>query len=199
MSARGKMRLILAGVIGLQGCAGVPTQFYSLEATAPTPAVQERPVSAPPLIGVTQMTLPNVLERKQITARDTQGELVIFEQHQWAGLLKQNMTEVMTKNLSNLYPQLWFKAYPWSTLGMVDYRLVIDVTQLTVVMGKTIMFAADWTLIDEKTHAVIAHEPISLERPLQDNTVPQVVAQLNQLLTEFAQTLSLSPRLRLKP
>jgi uncharacterized lipoprotein YmbA len=135
-------KLVLMSLLILQGCATTPpTQFYSLEALKQIPSVSLQKEISKTVCGIAQISLPSALERKQIVTRDANGVLHLAEQHQWAALLKQNMTEVLAKNLAMQHPTFWFKAYPWSTLGMVDYRLVIDVTQLDIVLGTMIRFS----------------------------------------------------------
>ncbi|MEY2666874.1 MAG: hypothetical protein RLZZ384_1045 [Pseudomonadota bacterium] len=183
--------IALASILLLQACATMPTQFYSLDAIASNNG-ESHNVDKKTLIGVTQMTLPTLLERKQIVTHDAYGKLILSEQHQWAGLLKQNMTEVVANNFATVYPHFWFKAYPWSTLGMVDYRMVIDVTQLNIIMGKSITFSANWALINEKTHTVIAHDNVALEQVLVDDNYANLVNAINQLLAQFAQEVHFS-------
>ena len=190
-----KVRIIaLASALLLPACATVSTQFYSLDAIAPTKSERNH-ADKKLLIGVTQITLPTLLERKQIVTRDANGKLLLSEQHQWAALLKQNMTEVIANDFFAVYPNVWFKAYPWSTLGMVDYRIVIDVTQLDITMGKSIVFSANWTLLNEKTHAVIAHDNVVLEHALVEDNYAHVVKAMNQLLMQFAQEVHVSQNL----
>jgi uncharacterized lipoprotein YmbA len=186
-------KIILISLLILQGCATAPPiQFYSLEAVKqiPPPPLQKGGISKP-LIGVAQISLPSELERKQIVTRDTNGTLHFAEQHQWAALLKQNMTEVLAKNLATQQPEFWFKSYPWSLLGMVDYRLVIDVTRLEIVLGKAISFSADWTILNEKTHAVLKHDSMDLQQPLADETYATAIDGLNQLLVKMTAQLAI--------
>lgn len=186
-------KLVLMGLLVLQGCATAPpTQFYSLEAVKqifPVP-LQKGGISKP-LIGVAQISLPSELERKQIVTRDTNSTLHFAEQHQWAALLKQNMTEVLAKNLAAQQPEFWFKAYPWSLLGMVDYRLVIDVTRLDIMLGKEINFSVDWTILNEKTHAVLKHDSMDLQQPLANENYATAVSGLNELLIKMTAKLAI--------
>lgn len=180
-------RCVLIGLLVLQGCATAPPiQFYSLESVAlPKVSTAEKK----PLIGVAQVSLPSELERKQIVTRDLNGALHFAEQHQWAALLKQNITEVLAKNLALQQPEFWFKAYPWSLLGMVDYRLVIDVTRLEIILGKTISLSIDWTILNEKTHAVLKHDSMDLQQPLADENYATAIENLNQLLVKMSEKL----------
>jgi uncharacterized lipoprotein YmbA len=186
-------KLVLVSLFFLQGCATAPpTQFYSLESAkiSTTPFQKEAVLTdKKTLIGITQISLPSALERKQIVTRDENGALHFAEQHQWAALLKQNMTEVLAKNLATQQPQFWFKAYPWSLLGMVDYRLVIDVTRLDIVLGKAISLSVDWTLLNEKTHTVLQHDSLDLNQVLIDENYTTAVMGLNQLLVQLSENI----------
>lgn len=182
-------RIVLLTLLILQGCASAPqTQFYSLEAVNSSITSSSDKKT---LIGITQVSLPSELERKQIVTRDNNGQLHFSEQHQWAALLKQNITEVLAQNLASQYPDFWFKAYPWSLLGMVDYRLVIDVTCLEIVLGKHISLSIDWTILNEKNHAVLKHDSMNLQQPLTTENYSMAVDGLNQLLVKVSQQLVL--------
>ena len=184
-------KLVLIGLLILQGCASAPpTQFYSLVTPYNSPVIQNT-ANLKPLIGVAQVSLPSELERKQIVTRDINGKLHFAEQHQWAALLKQNMTEVLAKNLAMQQPEFWFKAYPWNLLGMVDYRLVIDVTKLEIVLGKSIDFSIDWTILNEKNHTILKHDSMNLQQPLADENYATAVDGLNQLLTKLTEKLAI--------
>lgn len=176
-------------LLALQGCASAPpTQFYSLEATATPNPLQI--ATKKPLVGITQISLPSAIERKQIVTRDKNGQLTIAEQHQWAALLKQNMTEVLATNLAATQPNYWFKAHPWSLLGMVDYRLVVDVTRLDIVLGKAITFAANWAIVNEKNHAILQHDSLELLQPLVDENYSTAILGLNALLFSLSEKLA---------
>jgi uncharacterized lipoprotein YmbA len=166
-----------------------PTQFYSLEAI--TMPITLQPLEKKPLVGITQISLPSALERKQIVTRDEKGQLTIAEQHQWAALLKQNMTEVLAIDLAAKQPRFWFKAYPWSLLGIVDYRLVVDVTRLDIVLGKAIIFSVNWTILNEKSHAILQHDSLELTQPLADENYTTAVLGLNALLASLSEKLAL--------
>jgi uncharacterized protein len=94
-------KLFLLCLFLLQGCASAPpTQFYSLEALTPPQTISAKNEKQP-LVGISQISLPSALERKQLVSRDSKGQLQLHEQHQWAALLKQNMTEVVAKNFAH--------------------------------------------------------------------------------------------------
>lgn len=185
-------KIFLICLFLLHGCANAPvTQFYSLEATAVSQTISAK-IENKPLVGISQISLPSALERKQLVTRDSKGQLQLHEQHQWAALLKQNITEVIAKNLAFQQPHIWFKAYPWSLLGKVDYRLVVDVTRLDITLGKKIDFSVDWTLLNEKNHTILQHDTINLALPLTDENMTTAVSGLNTLLTQLCEKLALN-------
>lgn len=186
-----RMGLFIWFALFLMGCSTTPpTQFYSLDAVAVPKAIALNVNSKKPLIGVAQISLPSALERKQIVTHDAQGQLHLAEQHQWAALLKQNITEVIAQNLTVQQPDLWFKAHPWSVLGIADYRLVIDVTRLDIFLGERIAFSVNWTLLNEKKHTVLQHDSIDLVHSLADDRYETVISALNVLLVQLSEKLA---------
>lgn len=182
-------KLALLCIMILPGCMTTPiTQFYDLEAI--NVSITSQTTEKKPLVGVSQISLPSTLERKQIVTRSANGQLHLAEQHQWATLLKQNMTEVLAKNLAVKYPEFWFKAHPWSLLGIVDYRLVVDVIRLDIILGKAIYFSVDWTFLNEKNHAVLQHSTIDLTQPLADDNYSTAVEGVNKLLMQLSEKLA---------
>ena len=181
-------RCFMLWLFFIHGCASAPTQFYALESVLQS--VESKSDGQKKVVGIAQISLPSALERKQIVTRDKTGQLYIDEQHQWAALLKQNMTEVVAKNLANRQIALWFKAYPWSNLGGVDYRLVLDVTRLDIVLGEAVYVSVDWAILDEKQHRVLTHASVDLSHALADRQYASAVAALNQLLGQLSDQLA---------
>jgi uncharacterized lipoprotein YmbA len=181
-------RYLMLWLFFIHGCASAPTQFYALESVSGSVALKSE--AQKKIVGIAQMSLPSALERKQIVTRDKTGQRFLDEQHQWAALLKQNMTEVIAKNLANRQVAFWFKAYPWSNLGAVDYRLVLDVTRLDIVLGEAIDVSVDWAILDEKQHRVLRHDSVDLSHALADRQYATAVAALNQVLGQLSDQLA---------
>lgn len=174
----------------LSACLSTPpTQFYVLE-----------PLSQPPSslttaekkrqIGIGPVSIPKLLERKQIVTRLPDNSVTIAEFHQWASPLKDNIAQVLTHNLATLQTGDLIRVYPWSAYGTVDYRIIIDIIRFDARPKQSANIEASWSIMNEKKHTLLNNGRTKIERPLNDSSYPSTVKALNQILSEFSQELS---------
>ncbi|MGZ8157412.1 MAG: PqiC family protein [Methylobacter sp.] len=173
----------------LSACMSTPTQFYVLE-----------PLSEPPpsstatekkrQIGIGPISIPTLLERKQIVTRLPDNSVKIAEFHQWASPLKDNVAQVLTHNLATLQAGDLIRTYPWSAYGAVDYRIIIDIIRFDTRPEQTVNFEANWAIMNEKNHTLIDNGHSKIEHQLADPSYPSAVKALSKILGEFSQELS---------
>ncbi|TAN65686.1 MAG: membrane integrity-associated transporter subunit PqiC [Methylobacter sp.] len=173
----------------LSACMSTPTQFYVLE-----------PLSEPPhssstadkkrQIGVGPVSIPALLERKQIVTRLPDNSVKIAEFHQWASPLKDNVSQVLTRNLATLQTGDLVRAYPWSAYGAVDYRIIIDIIRFDTRPEQSVNLEADWAIMNEKNHTLLSNGRTKIEHQLDDPSYPAAVKALDKILSEFSQELS---------
>lgn len=178
----------------LSGCLSTPpTQFYVLEPLSEPPSsstVTEKKRQ----IGIGPVSIPALLERKQIVTRLPDNSVKIAEFHQWASPLKDNVAQVLTHNLATLQTGDLIRAYPWSAYGAVDYRIVIDIIKFDTRSEQSVNLEANWAIMNEKNHTLLSSGHSKIEHPLDDPSYPSAVKALNKILSEFSQELSLALR-----
>lgn len=182
---------LFAGTL-LSACISTPpTQFYVLE-----------PLSEPPpsstakeqkrQIGIGPVSIPTLLERKQIVTRLPDNSIKIAEFHQWASPLKDNVAQALTHNLATLQPNDLIRTYPWSVYGAVDYRIIIDIIRFDTYPEQTVNLEATWAIMNEKSHALLSNGRTKIEHSLDDPSYPSTVKALSKILSEFSWELSLA-------
>jgi len=179
-------------ILLISACAATPpTNFYVLEALTQTPA-SLTDTAKKRRIGIGPITLPALLERKQIVTRAESSSVQVAEFHQWAEPVKDNVAEVLTQNLSILQPNDVFRTYPWSAYGTVNYRVIIDIVRFDTRPGKSANLEARWAVMDEKTHVIVTNGQSGIEHALTDASYPATVNALSQVLDEFSRELALA-------
>jgi uncharacterized lipoprotein YmbA len=173
----------------LSACAATPaTNFYVLEAKSP--------VSIPTgngkkrLIGIGPLTIPALLERRQIITRKDNNSIEMAEFHQWAAPLKDNILTVLSKDIAAQQANAIVRAYPWSAYGEVEYRIIIDISRFDSQLSKSANLEASWAIMEEVNHTIISNGETKITQPLTDANYENVVLALDKLLSEFAQQLS---------
>lgn len=186
----GLMLLLISAL--LPACLSTPsTNFYVLESLN-EPSASATKTAKKRLIGVGPISMPALLERKQIVTRLPDNSVQIAEFHQWASPLKDNVTQVLTHNLANLQPNDIIRAYPWIAYGAVDYRIIVDIIRFDTTPEQTVNLEANWAIMDEKTHTLLSNGRSKIDHMLNDSSYPGTVKALNKILSEFSQELSLA-------
>ncbi len=166
-----------------------PPQFYILETLSPVaepPAAQAKNRQ----IGLGPISLPALLERKQIVTRSGNGVVNIAEFQQWAEPLKDNIAQVLRQNLSQRQPNNLIRAYPWSAYGTVDYRIIIDITRVDAELGQWTRLDVNWSVMSESTHTIIKNAHSTFQRKLDDSSYQAVVLGLSHLFSDFSDDLA---------
>lgn len=172
-------------------CTSAPTvHFYVLETRSEAPVKDDGAKKS--IIGVGPVSIPVLLERKQIVTRSDQNAVQIAEFHQWAAPLRDNVAQVLTQNLATLQSHHVIRPYPWSAYGSVNYRVIIDIERFDTRPGRSVNLEARWAIMDAKTHAIVSNHQTSIEHPLVDPSYPATVKALSEVLLEFSREMALA-------
>jgi uncharacterized lipoprotein YmbA len=144
------------------------------------------------LIGIGPLSLPALLDRRQIVTRAENNSVKMAEFDQWAAPLKDNVLAVLSKNVATLQPDAIVRSYPWSVYGDVDYRVIIDISRFDTQLGKTANLEASWAIMEEKNHTIVSNGQANIKQPLNDASYASAAQALSKLLSEFSQKLSLA-------
>ncbi|MEQ1543664.1 PqiC family protein [Methyloglobulus sp.] len=179
-------------VLLVTACANAPSvQFYVLE-----PLSQIAPITVldtrQHTIGIGPISVPALLERKQIITRHAGNAVEIAEFQQWASPLQDNLLQALTRNISSLQPNDIVRAYPWSVHGTVDLQIVVDIIRFDTTPGKSANLEANWTIKNENTHEILKAGHSVINHSLSDSSYSGAVLALSKVLGEFSQELSLA-------
>ena len=188
-------KLVIAAlllVVLLTGCVGAPSlQFYVLEPLS-QPSATNIETAKKYTIGIGPISVPTLLERKQIVTRASDNTVQIAEFQQWASLLQDNLLQTLTRNLSTLQPNNIVRVYPWSIHGTVDLQVIVDIIRFDATPGESANLDANWTIKNETTHTVLNSGHTVINRSITDSSYPGTVHALSKILGEFSQELSLA-------
>jgi uncharacterized protein len=174
----------------LTACASTPTNFYTLEAQSRPPVSTNTSTVKKQLIGIGPLSLPALLDRRQIVTRGENNSVQLAEFDQWAAPLKDNVIAVLSKNVATLQPNAIVRAYPWGAYGNVDYRVIVDISRFDTQLGKSVNLEASWAIMEEQNHTIISNGQTKLQQSLNDASYNSAAQGLSKLLDDFSQQLS---------
>lgn len=144
------LRLIIFSLIllvALNACSSIgsgsdSTRFYSLSALSEN----SKSTTSSLKLGLGPVRISHHLKRPQIVTRINQNELHVDEDHQWAGSLKEDISQVLIDNLSALLGTQHIEKFPWKRHFNPDYQVRVKIEQLDGTPGGNVTLKARWWL-----------------------------------------------------
>jgi len=161
VKSRTRIALALTTALTLAACgtSPVPT-YYSLSAATPAAAAATAAAGVRRVV-IVSTTIPDSLDRPQITLRESWGRVSFAEYHRWSESLKSGIPRTVAAQLSQDLggAEVW----PSSQAAPADaeVRVLLDVTRFDSSLGEAAQIEVLWTVrrgTTERTGRTIARE-----------------------------------------
>ncbi|MGD8963153.1 MAG: PqiC family protein [Desulfobacterales bacterium] len=186
---------LLALALVLNGCLGGPsptpaTRFYVLNSIYSEENVN-RPEPIMELgenvsLGIGPIRLSQVLDRPQIILRTSQNEIQVADLDRWAAPLKENITNVLTDNLTTLLSTGSILKFPWKTTLPIEYQIVLEITRFDGMPGGNVDLRARWGILGENGRKVYAKAKTALTEPIGGDTITEMVSAQSRLVARLS-------------
>ncbi len=202
MTLRPQLMTALAALVLLAGCSSGPaTRFYTLAAVAEAPPVAANgaaPRAARPVtLVITDLRLPQYLDRPQIVTRGSDHRLRMTEHQQWGGNLRDDMTRVLAENLGRQLPGHRVLAAPTHMALQPDYRIEVDVQRFEREADGSVRLAARWWLTRGPDGALLAGPGASFTgAPVGEDDYEALARAMSAVFGDLAQAIADSIRAR---
>jgi len=201
MTRRARLISAFASLALLGACSSTPaTRLYVLAPVAQTPlprvqAARNR-AAAPVALVITDVRLPQYLDRSQIVTRSDGHRLQMFEHEQWGGNLREDMTRILAENLAQLLESDRVIAAPHNLRLTPDYRLEVEVHCFEREAGGGVRLSARWWLTRGSDAALLASPEASFSgAPLgEKSSYEALVGSMSAVYGELAQAIGRSIR-----
>ena len=117
----------------------------------PLPAMTAGTPPPPPLavVGVERVSVPDWLDRPQVTGRGASGEVVTDEFSRWGEPLARGVQRVVAENLAALLPDRRVLAAPFLPRDTVNYRVRVAVVEAARQADGSILVEARWEVLGD--------------------------------------------------
>ena len=194
-----RYRLTTVTLLGLAllftGCLGGPsptpaTRFYVLNpiyseenANRPKPVMDlDENVS----LGIGPVRLSQMLDRPQIIMRTSQNEIRVADLDRWAAPLQENITNVLTDNLTTLLSTGSILKFPWRTALPIEYQIVLEITRFDGMPGGNVDLRARWAILGETGRNVYVKAKTVLTEPIGGETIAEMVSAQSRLVAKLS-------------
>ncbi len=188
----GRTQIVFAIVMMMAGCASTaPTRFYSLNSII-GPETETRAVSTDQniSIGVGPIEIPDYLDRPHIVTRTGQNEIKIDDFNKWAGSLKNDISRVISENLSALLSARRVYVYPFKSYIPLEYQIVVNITRFEGLPGGDVMLKADWTILGGKEKKVILMDEVSFNEQTDGKYYDSLIAAKSRVMANLSRDIA---------
>jgi len=194
--ARFTILLFYMTTVALGGCASsAPSRFYMLTSVS-TSEPQQPLVGAlrEVAIGVGPVELPSYLDRPQMATRAGPYEIEFAEFNQWAEPLANNVTRVLSENLSHLLATDRMAIYPWPRSTPVAYQVRVRMTHFEGTLGEQSRLSAQWHIIDVEEQQELMRQTSPFQPAVEAADYGSLAAALSQGLGALSQDIAAALR-----
>jgi uncharacterized lipoprotein YmbA len=183
--------ILLFFVLG--GCVGKspPPRFYRLTSLVESqPEMLQKRATENIAVGIGPVTVADYLDQAKIVTRSSENEIERAEFDQWSGSFKNNVTEVLAENLSNLLGSERISLYPWRSYIAVDYQLVVNISRCDGRLGKDVVMTAQWSVYKGKEKQLVAMKRSSIPQAVDSSEYAALVSAYSRALGELSREIS---------
>lgn len=202
MTLRLLLMTVCAGLVLLAGCSSAPaTRFYTLAAVAEVPPASAKGpaphASRPVTLVITDLRLPQYLDRPQIVTHGSDHRLRMAENQQWGGNLRDEMTRVLAENMGRQLPGDRVLAAPTHLALQPDYRIEVDVRRFEREANNSVRLAARWWITGGSDRALLASPEASFtSAPVGEDDYEALVGAMSTVFGDLARAIADSIRAR---
>jgi uncharacterized protein len=160
--------------------------FSPIEATER----QNSDPSAQISLGVGPVRLPAYLDRREIVMRVAPSRFDLSENDRWAEPLDENLTHVLTQNLSILLGSDQIIPYPWPLDQKPHYRVEIQVLRFESNSAGEAQLSARWAVIDDTGKETPNLKASRLTRRAKEKSPDGSVAALSETVADLSREIA---------
>jgi uncharacterized protein len=123
-----------------------PVRFYTLPDSRAPGTQSPGPVVSEAAVAVGPVTLPDYVNRPEIVTRAASGEVYIAESDRWAGPLEDDITRVLTEDVSAGLRSMNIAAVSWRRPVQTRVRVPVTIVRLDAIQGRRVWIEAQWTV-----------------------------------------------------
>jgi uncharacterized lipoprotein YmbA len=183
---------IFAIFLMLAGCASTaPTRYYNLNSLISS-GTEMKAVSTDQniAIGVGPIEIPDYLDRPHIVTRTGRNEIKIDDFNKWAGSLRNDISRVLSENLSVLLSIRRVYDYPFKSYIPLEYQIVVNITRFDGMPGGKVMLKADWTILGGKEKKVILMDAVSFSEQTEGGDYDSLIAAKSRILANLSRDIT---------
>lgn len=183
---------MVAAVIALGGCPGTstPTRFFMLDPVPPTISTHPSGIDKNIYVSIDPVEVPAYLNRPQIVTHLAGAEYQVDEFNRWAEPLQDNLTRVITENLSEILASDGVDILGMSRPVKTDYVVAVQILRMEGMLGREILIVTRWSLFTGAERTLLLTRRSVMKEVLADDTYQGLVQAQNRMATALCREVA---------
>jgi uncharacterized lipoprotein YmbA len=181
--------LLAAGCVSL-GPQADPSRFFALASLPRTgQRVQDAAGNNALVLGIGPIKFPAYLDRPQLVTRISQNRFAVAENDRWAEPLEENLSRILSQNLSILLHTERVVTYPWERSQRPTHQVQVEVLRFEPNAERIVELWARWRVSDNTRKLVSVRESY-LTLPARDKSTEGAVASMSAVANELSKEIA---------
>jgi uncharacterized lipoprotein YmbA len=185
------LSFLLLSLIGCIGGSTPPSQFYLLEPISDE-GINPASGAIKPVVSLGPVRVPHYVDRPQIVRASGRNTYQLSELNRWAESLQDNISRVLTQNLSQLANVDAVLANGSSRARQAQLRVAVNILEFHVDPAGQAGLMAQWLIM--RGEKVSLNRKVSYKAPASTTDYPAMVTALNDCLNRMSRELADSLR-----
>ncbi|MGA2396836.1 MAG: PqiC family protein [Steroidobacteraceae bacterium] len=131
----------------LAGCAGQPDHFYALTTL---PESTGSPTTAFTTHVMLTISLPPVIDRRQMVIATTTDQLLVLEHERWAAPLPELVAQTLARDIEQRRADVLVADRGFDQASLMPVKIRVDIVRMSVREGGQATLEAHWRVVDTR-------------------------------------------------
>jgi len=181
--------LVALMLILLSGCVALKIDRHYL-LSAITPEAKNLEKSAPLLLVLKPLELPNYVKQSEILTRERGSTVSLSKTHRWAEPMINGVERVLIQDLAQ---RINGEILPYAQrlqAPKIDYFILVNITDFIGTLGQEAIMNVHWQILDGKRQKAVRFKHARYREPLADRNYETLVSAQSRLLARLSEDLS---------
>jgi len=181
--------LVVLTLILLSGCVALKIDRHYL-LSAITPEAKNLEKSAPLLLVLKPLELPNYVKQSEILTREQGSTVSLSKTHRWAEPMINGVERVLIQDLAQ---RINGEVLPYAQrlqAPKIDYFILVNITDFIGTLGQEAIMNVHWQILDGKRQKAVRFKHARYREPLADMNYETLVSAQSRLLARLSEDLS---------
>lgn len=171
------------------GCgASKPVRYFTLEPTLPRTSSDAAGNNG--VVGITQVGMPEYLDRPQIITRGSGNRLILADFDRWAEPLSEGTARVLAADLSSLLPGFQVRHRGWLDKSRLDYAVGVEVTRFEGGPGDNVTLSATWSVHRKGDSQVGPSHQSEFEATASSRSMDDLARAMSEVIGKLAKDIA---------